>query len=235
MASLSFVLPTPRRSRPCYLSHLVVRFCTELERHLTDWAVMTSDLGVPQMAGVRTETTATIEDLYRVDGKAELIDGRIVPLMPTGRRPNRIAFRIAKSLDDHAEATHEGEVYTDNMGFAVPKLSSGRESFSPDASYYLGPFPSNEMRCIKGPPTFAVEVRSESDYGDPAEQRRAAKRADYFEAGTRVVWDVDPRARVIRSYNQQSPDHPKVFELGQEADAEPAVHGWRMPVDRILA
>ncbi len=95
------------------------------------------------MAGVRTETTATMEDLYRVDGKAELIDGRIVPLMPTGRRPNRIAFRIAKSLDDHAEATHEGEVYTDNMGFTVPKLSSGRESFSPDASYYRGPFPSN--------------------------------------------------------------------------------------------
>jgi len=205
-----------------------------LERHLTDWTVTTSDLGVPQMAGVRTETTATIEDLYRVDGKAELIDGRIVPLMPTGRRPNRIAFRIAKSLDDHAEATHEGEVYTDNMGFTVPKLSSGRESFSPDASYYRGPFPSNEMRFIRGPPTFAVEVRSEIDYGDPAEERRAAKRADYFEAGTRVVWDVDPRAGVIRSYSQQSPDHPKVFELAQEADAEPVVHGWRMPVDRIL-
>ncbi|MBV8127633.1 MAG: hypothetical protein JO114_08255 [Planctomycetaceae bacterium] len=44
-----------------------------------------------------------IEDLYRVNGKAELIDGRIVPLMPIGRRPNRIAFRIAKSLDDHAD------------------------------------------------------------------------------------------------------------------------------------
>ena len=117
---------------------------------MTDCTVTTSDLGVTQMAGVRNETTATIEDLYRVDGKAELIDGRIVPLMLAGRRPNRIAFRIAKSLDDHAEATQAGEVYTDNMGFTVPKLSSGRESFSPDASYYLGPFPSNEMRFIKG-------------------------------------------------------------------------------------
>jgi Uma2 family endonuclease len=186
------------------------------------------------MAGVRTETTATIEDLYRVDGKAELIDGRIVPLMPTGRRPNRIAFRIAKSLDDHAEATQAGEVYTDNMGFTVPKLSSGRESFSPDASYYLGPFPSNEMRFIKGPPTFAVEVRSENDYGEPAEERRAAKRADYFEAGTRVVWDVDPAAKVIRSYSRQDPENPKVFELGQAADAEPAIPGWRLPVDWVF-
>jgi Uma2 family endonuclease len=146
------------------------------------------------MAGIQTETLATIEDLYRVDGKAELIGGRIIPLMPTGRRPNRIAFQIAKSLDNHAEATHRGEAYTDNMGFAVPRLSSGRESFSPDASYFLGPFPSNEMRFIKGPPVFAVEVRSENDYGEPAEERRAAKRADYFEAGTVIVWDVDPRS-----------------------------------------
>ena len=155
--------------------------------------------------------------------------------MPTGRRPNRIAFRIAKSLDDHAEAAQAGEVYTDNMGFTVPKLASGRESFSPDASYYLGPFPSNEMRFIKGPPTFAVEVRSENDYGEPAEERLAAKRADYFEAGTLVVWDVDLRARMIRAFSRQDPDHPKVFEPGQEAQAEPAVSGWRMPVDRIFA
>jgi Uma2 family endonuclease len=187
------------------------------------------------MAGTQTQIAATIDDLYRVDGKAELIDGRIVPLMPTGRRPNRIAFRIARCLDDHAEATHQGEAYTDNMGFAVPKLSSGRESFSPDASYYLGPFPSNEMRFIKGPPTLAVEVRSENDYGDAAEDRLAAKRADYFEAGTLVVWDVDPRDRVVRSYQHQDPRSPKVFGPGQEAEAKPAVSGWRMPVDRIFA
>lgn len=187
------------------------------------------------MAGTQTEIAATLEDLYRVDGKAELIGGRIVPLMPTGRRPNRNAFRIAKSLDTHAEATHQGETYTDNMGFAVSRLSSGRESFSPEASYYVGPFPSNEMRFIEGPPLFAVEVRSENDYGEPAEERLAAKRADYFEAGTVVVWDVDPRAGMIYSYSRENPDHPRVFEPGQEADAEQAIPGWRIPVNRIFA
>src|SRR5262245_37868882 len=101
---------------------------------------------------------ATLDDLYRTEGKAELIGGRIVPLMPTGRRPNRVAARIFRSLDDHAAATGVGEAYTDNMGFAVPELPSGRESFSPDASSYSGPFPANPMRFIEGPPTFAVEV-----------------------------------------------------------------------------
>jgi Uma2 family endonuclease len=187
------------------------------------------------MAGTQTQTAATIEDLYRVDGKAELIGGRIIPLMPTGRRPSRIAFRIVKSLDNHAEATGVGEAYTDNTGFAVPRLSSGRESFAPDASFYAGPYPSNDMRFIMGAPVFAVEVRSESDYGERAEEKLTAKRADYFEAGTVVVWDVDTLNRVIRSYDRKDPDHPRVFSIGQEADAEPAVPGWRIDVERIFA
>jgi Uma2 family endonuclease len=182
-----------------------------------------------------TQTAATIDDLYRVEGKAELISGRIVPLMATGRWPNRVASRIFRSLDDHAEATGHGEAYTDNIGFAVPVLSSGRESFSPDVSYFYGPFPANVMRFLEGPPTFAVEVRSEGDHGDAAEEAMAAKRADYFEAGTAVVWDVDPVGRRIFKYRADAPDQPELFVPGQEADAEPAIPGWRLDVDRIFA
>ena len=178
---------------------------------------------------------ASVDDLYAHKDKAELIGGRIVPLMATGRKPNRVAGRIFKSLDDHAEATGRGEAYTDNMGFIVPELNSGRESFSPDASYYDGPFPANEMRFIAGPPTFAVEVRSENDYGEAAEEELAAKRADYFEAGTLVVWDVDPIAQCVRVYRPDAADRPVTFGRGQTADAEPAVPIWRIAVDRIFA
>ena len=143
---------------------------------------------------------ATLDDLYRTEGKAELIGGRIVPLMATGRRPNRVASRIFRSLDDYATAQGVGEAYTDNMGFAIPELPSGRESFSPDASYFSGPFPPNDMRFVEGPPTLAVEVRSEGDYTPSAEVEIVAKRAEYFAAGTLVVWDVDPVADTIACY-----------------------------------
>ena len=94
--------------------------------------------------------------------------------MATGRTPNRVAFRIARSLDDRAQQIGKGEAYTDNMGFAIPELPSGRESFSPDASYYDGPLPANLMRFIEGPPNFAAEVRSENDRPDtPSVFRRA--------------------------------------------------------------
>lgn len=123
-----------------------------------------------------TQTAAKLDDLYRVKSKAELIAGRIIHLMATGYKPSRVAFQIVRSLDDYANATGRGEAFTDNTGYAVPVLSSGRESFSPDASYFVGPFPVNEMRFLEGPPTLAVEVRSENDYGDSAEVSMGAKR-----------------------------------------------------------
>jgi Uma2 family endonuclease len=181
-----------------------------------------------------TPKRATTEDLLRTEGKAELIGGRIVPLMPTGRTPNRVAGRIFRSLDGYAETIGRGEAYTDNMGFTVTELPSGRESFSPDVSYYAGPFPANPMRFIEGPPTFAVEVRSENDYGPAAERATAEKRADYFAAGTLVVWDVDPVAGVIHTYRATDPINAVTFARGREADAEPAVPGWRVAVDRLL-
>jgi len=177
---------------------------------------------------------ATLDDLMKVEGKAELIGGRIVRYVATGYQPNRIAGQIFRSLYDHAEVTGLGVAFTDRMGFAVPELPSGRESFSPDASFYIGPPPNNPMRFVEGPPTFAVEVRSEGDYGDAAEEKMAAKRADYFQAGTPVVWDVDPIARCVWKYQATSPNQPIRFIRGEQADAEPAVPGWRIAVDRIF-
>jgi Uma2 family endonuclease len=186
------------------------------------------------MSTVR-QTRATLDDLYRTPEKAELIGGRIVRFRATGRKPNRVAFRIARSLDDYAAQTGRGEAYTDNMGFAIPELPSGRESFSPDASYYDGPLPPNPMRFIEGPPAFAAEVRSENDYSPAAEAEMADKRADYFAAGTRVVWDVDPLAECIHVYTAADPSQPTTYGRGQTADAEPTVPGWRVAVDWIFS
>ncbi len=187
------------------------------------------------MSSATRKLAATVDDLYLVEGKAELIAGRIVHLMPTGLRPSAIAAEIFVSLRNHARATGQGLAFTDNMGFTVPELPSGRESFSPDASYHDGPLPANDMDFVGGPPTFAVEVRSQGDHGGAAEAAMAAKRADYFQAGTSVVWDVDPLAPSIRVYRAGLPDQPDVFQKGQVADAEPAVSGWRMAVDEIFA
>ncbi len=179
-------------------------------------------------------TRATLDDLYQVDGKAELVGGRIVHHMASGDLPSVVAFEIAVSLREYARQAGRGVAYADGIGFAVAELPSGRESFSPDASYYDGTRPANRMRFIEGPPTFAAEVRSENDYGPAAERDMAAKRADYFAAGTPVVWDVDPEAEVIHVYRSTTPDQPTTYARGQVAEAEPAVPGWRVAVEAIF-
>ena len=175
---------------------------------------------------------ATLQDLMKVEGKAELIGGRIVESMPTGMIPNRIAKRIVRLIDDFAQQLGLGEAFTDNLGYAVdPLLLSGRQSFSPDASYHAGPFPLNGMGFIEGPPTFAVEVRSANDYGLSAETAIAEKRADYFEAGTLAVWDVDPITKTITSYTRTS---ATVFRAGDLAHAKPALPGWTLDVAALF-
>ncbi|HLW68484.1 MAG TPA: Uma2 family endonuclease [Gemmataceae bacterium] len=181
------------------------------------------------------EQRATIDDLMRTEGKAELIKGRIVHFMPTGFRPGIVGANIFMSLRMYRRAGHPGNATPDNVGYAVPELPSGRESFSPDVGYFLGKLPANPMRFIEGAPTFSAEVRSENDYGRVAEEEMAAKRDDYFQAGTLVVWDVDPIAESITIYRRDNPTKPLMVRRGEVADAEPAVPGWRIRVDEVFS
>jgi Uma2 family endonuclease len=179
---------------------------------------------------------ATVEDLHRSGGdtKAELVEGRIVHMSPTGARPGRAAHKIAASLDAHEELHGGGLAFGDNVGFIVNLPD--RRSFSPDAAWYVGTVPEDSLEFVNGAPTFAAEVRSKEDYGPAAEAAIALKRAEYFEAGTLVVWDVDLRSPdVVRVYRAGAPKAPEVYRRGELAEAEPAVTGWRFPVDKLFA
>jgi Uma2 family endonuclease len=176
--------------------------------------------------------TATVDDLYAVEGKAELVDGKLLELGLTGGVHAFVALEVAASLRAHARRTGggHGTAFGDGAGFIVDLPH--RRSFSPDAAFYVGQV---SAEFLQGAPAFAVEIRSPEDFGSAAEQRLARKRADYFAAGTLVLWDVDPlRERVVRAYRASTPDTPDVFREDQEADAEPAVPGWRVRVAEIL-
>jgi len=180
-----------------------------------------------------TKARATIDDLYDVpeNAKAELVDGKLILMSPTGGNPGFAGDEIFVSLREFARKTKLGRAVGDNKAFRVNLPN--RESFSPDAAFYVGPNP--QMKFYEGAPVFAVEVRSENDYGAKAEERMAQKRADYFVAGTLVMWDVDIlNPDVIKSYVANDPDNPKIFRRGQIANAEPALPGWKFPVNNLF-
>jgi Uma2 family endonuclease len=181
-----------------------------------------------------TRTEATVDDLYRVaqNGKAEIVNGELILMSPTGGIPSRAGGRIYRGLDDYERATGRGYAFPDNAGFLV-RLPN-RLSFSPDAAFYVGELRGGEF--LEGAPIFAVEVRSSNDYGPAAERDLAQKRADYFAAGTQVVWDVDAlQEQLVRVYRAAEPDKPTIYHKGERAEAEPALPGWSIEVDDFIS
>lgn len=180
-----------------------------------------------------TEQPITLKDLYAasVEGKVEWIHGELCIMSPTGFLPNCAAGEIYVSLRAYERRTRRGYAITDNAGFIVNLPH--RKSFSPDAAFYIGPVTG--MQFLEGAPVFAAEVRSATDYGRQAEREMAKKRADYFAAGTQVVWDVDLQSdEVIRVYRSTRPMQPTIYRRGDLAEVEPAVPGWSLPVDDLF-
>jgi Uma2 family endonuclease len=176
-----------------------------------------------------------VDALYRINSKAEIIEGKIVHQMATGRKPAYAVGEVFFHLRVHIRGNSLNAIAVpDNAGFLVNLPN--RSSFSPDAAYYVGP--NSGMRFFEGSPVFAVEVRSENDYGVTAEAEMAAKRRDYFAAGSLVVWDVDllSETMIVRKYTAEvGTDRPAAtFHRDETADAEPAVPGWTMPVNDLF-
>lgn len=180
---------------------------------------------------MQTKAEATIEDLYNApdDGNYEIVDGRLVKLMSTSDDPNFTAGEIFASLREYAHEHPEGRARTDGVAYVVDLPN--RKSFSPDASFS---YTRSGMRFVNGAPLFAAEVRSEHDHGASADRDYARKRLDYFAAGTEVVWDVDPESQTVRSCRREVPNVPHIFHLGEMANAEPALPGWRISVDDLF-
>ncbi len=124
-------------------------------------SIRAQQTGKDTMASSST-TQAILDDLYMVDGKAELINGRIVHFIPGGHLPTEAAQEIFVSLRQFAKSSGKGVAKAEGIGYAVPKMPSGQESFSPDASYFDGHLPADRMRFLSGPPLlqqkFAVKM-----------------------------------------------------------------------------
>lgn len=174
---------------------------------------------------------ATLEDLLEFEGPAELINGEIVPMTGTQFGPGNAAFKIRLSLYNYAQSRGGGHAISEGVRFVLQTPRT--QAFLPDVAWFVGEVTDDEV--VYGAPALAVEVRSAGDYGLTAEREMKLKRGLYFAAGTQVVWDVDViREGWIRVYHADDPENPVVFHRGEVADAEPAVPGWRFPVDGLF-
>lgn len=176
-----------------------------------------------------TRRTATEEDLRAMpeDGrKYELVDGEI-RVSPAGDRHSVVALTLAAGLLAYVKEHRLGHVMGADAGFRLP----GGNVRSPDVSFVAaGRFPNDRPTEDWGSlaPDLAVEVISPGD----RPRHILDKVGEYLEAGTRLVWVIDPQKSRAVAYRSLS----DVREIGPDEFLEggDVVPGFRCPLREIL-
>lgn len=140
--------------------------------------------------------TATVDDLEHPDNKlCELVDGTLVE-KAVGWEESFLAYWLGKFLIDFVNPRNLGVITgPDGTVKLFPDLAR-----APDVAFTSWDrMPGRRRPTEKVPllaPDLAVEVLSESN----TKAEMARKRDEYFRAGVRLVWEIDPRQRSARVY-----------------------------------
>ena len=177
----------------------------------------------------RQATEKDVLAIYRREKRlCELVDGILVE-KTMGIRESFLAIEIARLLGNFAKQTNLGMVLgADGMARLAPGLVR-----IPDVSFVLWDqlpdrtVPNQPM--LRLAPTLAVEVLSPNNTC----KEMARKLRDYFKAGVRLVWYVDPDVRCATVYTAL--DCFVVLSERQSLDGGDILPGFSLPLGDLFA
>ena len=170
------------------------------------------------------QTRATLDDLMRVEGKAELIGGRIVRFMATGRKPSRSPLEIVRQPATITPRDRPGRGLRRQHGLRRARAPFGpRVVLSRRLLLRRPAARRTRMRFITG----AADLRRRSPQRErlrPGRRARDGRQAGrLLRRGDRRRLGRRHRGRVIHVYRADTPEPPATYARGQVAEAEPAV------------
>lgn len=185
------------------------------------------------------DSLMTAEELLEYpipDKRVELVRGRLVVREPAGMRHGECAMRIGVALSnfliqDRASSgaiETRGRVLTCDAGFTLAREPDTVRG--PDVAYvsrarWPGAMPDGYGEFA---PDIAVEVRSPSDRAGEL----LAKVGDWLDAGSSLVWIVDP---VRRSAQVFRPDGSvSLLASTDSLDGEGVLPGFSLPLATIV-
>ena len=179
-----------------------------------------------------TPGTATEKDLIRVldheDRPCELVEGTLVE-KPMGYDESEIAVTIIILMGSFVRR-HKLGIVTGEAG--TIRLIPGLVRI-PDVAFVSWDRPSwPEAPKVPIPqlaPDLVVEVLSKSN----TKREMARKLREYFEAGVRSVWIVDPKKRTVRQYHAL--DQSVLLSEDQSLDGGAILPGFVLRVKDIFA
>jgi Uma2 family endonuclease len=175
---------------------------------------------------------ATEKDLLKLNRRKErlyeLVDGVLVEKV-MGYRESFLASILAHLLHSFLDQNDLGAVTVGDGPVGLgPKLVR-----LPDVAFVSwDQFPGGTIPPTPIPdlaPDLAVEVLSESN--TRGEMQRKLK--DYFLAGVRLVWYIDPERRTVAVYT--APDQVRLLRESQTLDGGTVLPGFTLPLKALFA
>ena len=167
----------------------------------------------------------TLEEFleYDVEGY-EYINGELVPMAPPSREHGEISINIIRYLDAHVYANKLGRLYTAETTFQV-----GERTVKPDVAFVsTARLTGDKTKGFSIPPDLAIEVVSPSD----VQSRIAEKALAYLNAGTHLVWVLEPVTKTVTVYRSET--DIETLTRDDTLTGEAVVPGFSCPVTHLF-
>ena len=189
--------------------------------------------GVPRMSATAPieRPGLTAEELFELpeDGlRHELIEGELRTMTPAGAQHGRVALRVGARILEHVEENGLGEAYGAETGFV---LSRGPDTVRAPGRGLRGGEPA---AAGAGAGVRPDRPRSRRRGGIPVDRASevSSKAAMWLDAGVRLVWVVDPQARLAGVH------HPgglvTVLRADGVLDGVDVLPGFRLPLSTLF-
>lgn len=181
---------------------------------------------------IATKALLTADDLFHLaipNRRTELVRGELVIMEPSGGEHGEISSAVAALLRPFIKQHQLGKAYSAETGFILSRNPDTVRA--PDFAFISNArLPQTEP--IKGfipiAPDLAVEIVLPSDRISEVH----AKVCEYLEAGTRLVWVIEPGLRTVTVY--RSLTHIRTLTIADALDGEDVLPGFQCRVTELF-
>ena len=154
----------------------------------------------------------------------EYVKGELIPMPAASWEHGIVSARVFLHLGLYVRENQLGEVVTPDTGFQV-----GERVLKPDIAFLsTAHLPDDSSKACPVPPDLAIEVVSPSD----AFRRVIEKAFAYLEAGTQIVWVIEPGSKTVTVYRSET--DIKLLTREDTLSGEDIVEGFSCQVAQLF-
>ena len=171
------------------------------------------------------ETDMTLEDFLESDLEGyEYMKGKLIPMAPPTMKHGEISMSLSLLLGVYIRENGLGRLYPADTDFKL-----GDRLVKPDIAFVsTAKLPENRYQASPVAPDLAVEVVSPTDI----QYRVTEKAFAYLDAGTRLVWVIEPVGQTVTVYRSRK--DIKVLTYEDTLTGEDVIEGFSCQVSQLF-